>query len=95
MAKIRSCDESNPQILTFCTDSYGNSDEMWKDITMFLRMLMKNGMIAVIKDEDCGIISVQYNYNDESMGTSMPYWMTPEDAWGLQNDEAEDDDDQQ
>lgn len=91
--KIRQADENLPQRLVFSVDEYGTSDEMWASIMKFIKILLDNRNLMTVKMEEYGIINIEYSYADESMGTPMPYWMTPDDAWSVDAEEGEEDDD--
>ena len=74
--------EAKPQRMVFTVQQYeGAKEDMWKDIATFLRLLMKNEYVAVVYDDDLDVIVIDYGYNDESFGTPMPYWMTPNEHY--------------
>ena len=62
--------------MTFCPDSYNdNNEEMWADINKFLQILMKNKNICTVKQEDFGIIVIDYEHDDSIetiYGVSQP-----------------------
>ena len=62
---------------------------MWKDITTFLQILFKQGMIAVVYDDDTDIIVVQYGYEDKNWGDPYPYWLTEDEYWKATYNENE------
>ena len=70
------------QTLIFCPDAYqGNTLDMWQDISKFLEIVIKNENICTIKQEDFGIIVVDYEH-DESIdywGVCQPLWLTPDE----------------
>lgn len=67
--------------MVFCPDNYNNDNEqMWGDINKFLQMLMKNKNICTVKQEDFGIVVIDYAHDDSIepiYGMSQPIWITP------------------
>ena len=73
--------------MVFCPDNYNNDNEqMWSDINKFLQMLMKNKNICTVKQEDFGIIVIDYEHDDSIepiYGVSQPIWLSPDEIENL------------
>ena len=67
--------------ITFNPEKYKNEVEMWKDITSFMQMLLKNEYVMVVREEDFGIITIEYNYdtNCDCYGVANPYWISQDE----------------
>ena len=69
--------------MVFCPDNYNdNNEKMWIDIGKFLQMLMKNNNICTVKQEDFGIIVIDYAHDDSikpSYDVSQPIWLSPDE----------------
>lgn len=74
-----------PNEITFCLDDYKDEfgdpspSRLWRDISDVLRILLQNGYTAQISCEDGAVYVIRFDYDDESMGTPYPYWMTPDE----------------
>ena len=68
--------------MVFSSECYNNSDEMWRDVANFLRLLTKNEYIATVRDDDINIIVIEYEHNElcEPWGCPNPVWLTEEEA---------------
>lgn len=72
--------ENEPNQIVFTSEAYNGEDgKMWGDIAYTLNMLTKNGYVCVFRQDVEGIYCIDYVYDDESMGTPYPYFMTPAD----------------
>ena len=80
--------------IDFCPDNYSNDTiEMWDDIKITLKVLLKNDNICTIHQEDFGIVVIKYAHNDNigvAYGVPNPEWITPEE-FELINDNREKD----
>lgn len=52
-------------------------DEMWSDIHRFIRILMSEGYIAVIRQDEKNIIVIEYEHDErfDPWGCANPEWM--------------------
>lgn len=68
--------------MVFSINSYNNKDEMWRDISSFIQLLVKNDYIAVIRDDDVDIIVVEFGHdeNKEYWGCPRVEWVEDEDS---------------
>jgi len=62
-------------------DSEEDREAMWDDILTFIQVLMRQNMIATIRQEERDIIIVEYENNERlnPFGCANPYWMTEEE----------------
>ena len=83
-------EEKRYQTATFTTGPYewGHSKEeardlMWKDISTFLAILLKNDNIAVIYEDEVDIIVIQYEHDEriEAWGVANPHWITDDERF--------------
>lgn len=70
----------------FLPDQYDDNEYiMWQDIAEFIRIMLKNKYVFVVKQEDFGIVSLEYEYADREFGGDYPVWLSPEEeesvAW--------------
>lgn len=84
---------SKYQTMVFSIDRYSwNTSEeearelMWKDISIFLRILFRNNNVAVIYDDETDIIVIQYEHNEnvEAWGGAFPHWVTEDELWNIE-----------
>lgn len=63
--------------MVFIREKYTDESIMWNDIRDFIHMLMHNGRICTIHDEDF-VVVVKYNNNEwlEPMGCDRPVWLS-------------------
>lgn len=52
-------------------------DEMWSDIYRFIRILMSEGYVAVIRQEEKNIVVVEYEHDErlDAWGCANPEWV--------------------
>lgn len=83
-------EEKRYQTATFTIEPYkwGHSKEeardlMWKDISTFLAILLKNNNIAVIFEDEVDIIVIQYEHDEriEAWGLANPHWITDDERF--------------
>lgn len=75
--------------MVFCKDNYispyTTTEEvyakMYKDIGDFLRILFKNEQVAVIYEEEVGIVVVEYDHDErrDFYGIANPQWITEDE----------------
>lgn len=77
--------------IVFTTDKYhvdkydSNSKEklvqqLWKDVSDFLRLATKQGYVCKVYDDDTNIIVVEYNYGDAEFGGPYLEWLEDDEA---------------
>lgn len=65
--------------ITFDVSKYGSEEEMFRDVMKVAQILIAQEYICVLSYDDVGIYCLDFNYDDEAMGTSYPYWLKPYD----------------
>jgi len=70
--------EELPNQVSFDASKYKTEEELWKDMTALIQILLRQEYIVVFQEEDCGVYIIEFDYADESYGTPFPYWMTPD-----------------
>ena len=84
--------KKNYETMVFTTNHFDSEEErkaMWDDISTFIQVLMRQNMIATIRQEERDIIIVEYENNERlnPLGCANPYWMTEEEYFNLIDDE--------
>lgn len=67
--------------IVVCKDEY-NSEEEWKNaIRDAVMVLLNNNYIMTIRydEKGLGIVAIDFDYADQSLGGTYPYWLTPEE----------------
>lgn len=67
--------------ICFDPENYKNKNEMWNDITATIQVLFKNQYVVVMREEDFGIVTIEYEYDEHinHYGCANPYWITEEE----------------
>ena len=82
--------EKEYQEIVFSLDRYSwkrtpeeANKAMWEDITKLLNVLFTNDYIAVVYQDEIGIVVVQFEHDErkDAWGCVNPYWMTEEDYY--------------
>ncbi len=80
--------------LVLCSDDYTDENEFRCKIAEAIMLLTGAGYICVVREDEIGIIAIEYDRADHTYGTPYPYWLTPEDVdkvWPfIDTDEIED-----
>lgn len=64
--------------MSFCIDDYNSVEEMWGDISNFMRILLKNRNLFTVRQEDEIVIVIEYQHNDCGevyWGVAQPVWL--------------------
>lgn len=62
--------------MVFSINKYDSKDEMWRDISSFIQLLVRNDYLAVIRDDDIDVIVVEYGHDE-----NKEYWGCPRVEW--------------
>ena len=62
--------------MVFSINSYNNKDEMLRDISLFIQLLVRNDYVAVIRDDDIDVIVVEFGHDE-----NKEYWGCPRVEW--------------
>lgn len=80
--------EKNYQEIVFSLDRYSwkrtpeeANEAMWEDIKKLLNVLFANEYIAVIYQDEVGIVVVQFEHDErrDAWGCANPYWLTEDE----------------
>lgn len=83
--------------VVFVQGDYSSREEFENEIKKAVIMLLDAGYIANVRYDDgkeAGIVCIDYNYEDRSLGCHYPYWLSPEEyesvIWDNERDEEDD-----
>ncbi len=68
--------------LVICRDNYSTREE-WEDAIkkMVMCLLEARQIMTVHYDEPgLGIVAIEFNPDDQSLGADYPYWLSPEEV---------------
>ena len=67
--------------LTICRTHYETEREWLDALVNAVKLLLDAEYIMTIRydEKGLGIISIEYNYADQSFGSRYPYWLLPEE----------------
>ena len=68
--------------LVICRDTYNSDEEFKNAIRDAIVVLLDNNYIMTVKydEKGLGIVAIEYDYDDQSLGGTYPYWLTPEEC---------------
>ena len=78
--------------LVLCTEDYETESEFQSKLSEAIMLLLGAGYICTVREDDVGIIVIEYDYDDSAYGSPYPYWLTPEQAESIPLDNNEDSD---
>ena len=64
--------------LVLCSDDYSNENEFRNKIAQAIMLLTEAGYICTVREDEVGIIVIEYDHDDSAYGSPYPYWLTPE-----------------
>lgn len=85
--------------MVFCKDHYKSPyiteedayNKMYADIGKFLKILFTNEQVAVVYEEEVGIIVVEYEHDErrDFYGIANPHWITEDEMLGVKDGDEE------
>ena len=66
--------------LVLCSEDYSNENEFQNKIVEAIMLLTGAGYICVVREDEIGIIAIEFERSDRSYGSPYPYWLTPEES---------------
>lgn len=63
--------------IVFAEEEFG--DRLWQAVTEQLKLLAEARYICVVKEEEHGIVVIQFQYDRPEWGCAYPYWLYPEE----------------
>ena len=72
----------NTNEIIICKDKYPTIDDFENAIKKVIMVLLNNGYIMTVRYDEpgLGIVSIEYEHNDKSLGSDYPYWLSPTEA---------------
>lgn len=80
--------------ITLCRDRYSSQEEFESAIKRAVMVLLENDYIMTVRwdEKGMGILCIDYEDDDVSIGAAYPYWLYPEEWESVVcNDEKGDD----
>lgn len=78
--------------LVVCKKEF-ESEEKFKDrLKDAIIVLINSGYICTVREDEVGIIVIDYEHDDQSFGYPYPYWLTPEQVESIPLDNDKDSD---
>lgn len=67
--------------ITICRDDYKSGQDWKQAIADAVMLLLNANYIMTVKydEKGLGIVSIEYDYDNPSMGGPFPYWLSPEE----------------
>lgn len=63
--------------IVFTEEEFG--DRLWKAVSEQLKLLAEARYVCVVKEEEHGIVVIQFQYDRQEFGEAYPYWLYPEE----------------
>ena len=64
--------------LVLCTEDYENENEFRNKLSEAIMLLLGAGYICTVREDEVGIIVIEYDHDDSAYGSPYPYWLKPE-----------------
>lgn len=77
--------------ITICRDTYKTQEDFENAIKKAIMVLLDNKYIMTVRYDEpgFGIVCIDFENADESIGCSYPYWLTPEQWESIVFDEED------
>lgn len=78
--------------IVVCKNKYNTQEEFENAIKRAILVLLENDYIMTVRydEKGLGIVCIDYDYADQSLGDTYPYWLSPEDALMMEYREESD-----
>ena len=63
--------------IIFTREDFG--DNLWNAVGEQLKLLIQANYICVVRDDDVGIIVIEFQEANQEYGCAYPYWLYPEE----------------
>ena len=63
--------------IVFTKEAFG--DRLWQVVGEQLKLLMEARYICVVKEDDVGIVVIQFQHDEREWGYAYPYWLYPDE----------------
>ena len=70
---------SDVNAMTICRDTYKTQEDFENAIKKAVMVLLDNNYIMTVRYDEpgLGIVSIDYNHDDQSYGCHYPFWLSP------------------
>ena len=68
-------------------NDYGTQEDFENAIKKAIMVLLDNQYIMVVRNDDCGVVVIEFNPANESYGSDFPVWLSPEEFESVMIDE--------
>ena len=65
------------ETIVFTNEEFG--DDLWNNVGEQLKLLAEARYICVVKEEEHGIVVIQFQHDRPEWGDAYPYWLYPEE----------------
>lgn len=67
--------------IVICKNEYKSKEEFENAIRDAIMVLLNNNYIMTVRydEKGLGIVSIEYNSDDQSFGDAYPYWLLPKE----------------
>ena len=78
--------------IVICRDKYKSQEEFENAIKKAVMVLLDNDYIMTVRydEKGLGIVCIDYDYADQSLGCAYPHWMFPDQVDAAENCEESD-----
>lgn len=78
--------------IVVCRDKYKSQEEFENAIKKAVMVLLDNDYIMTVRydEKGLGIVCIDFNESDQSLGCAYPYWLLPEQIENLEDSNDED-----
>lgn len=75
--------------ITICNDQYETQEDFENAIKRAVMVLLENRYIMTVRYDESGlgIVCIDFDYEDQNLGTPYPYWLTYEQWERIEFDE--------
>lgn len=64
----------------FDSQRYDSDTDLWENIKIFCRSLIRDGYNVLVRYEDAGVYVVEFDHSDPDLANSLLMWVSPEEA---------------
>lgn len=64
----------------FDSQRYDSDSDLWENIKIFCRSLIRDGYDVLVRYEDAGVYVVEFDHSDPDLANSLLMWVSPEEA---------------
>ena len=65
------------ETIVFAEEEFG--DRLWQAVSEQLKLLTEARYICIVKEEEVGIVVIQFQHDRPEWGDAYPYWLYPEE----------------